>query len=73
MKKTKIKASADVNLCKGCGLCVEVCPVQAIESLREMNKKGYEIIRINQEVCIGCGRCYTICPDYVFTVSETEE
>ena len=65
----KAKATADVNLCKGCRLCVGACHVQAIEPLGEINKKGYEIIRINEEACIGCGRCYTICPDYVFTIS----
>lgn len=68
----KAKASADVSLCKGCRLCVGTCPVQAIEPLEEINKKGYEIIRIHEDTCIGCGRCYTICPDYVFTISTVE-
>lgn len=68
----KAKATADVNLCKGCRLCVGACPVQAIEPLKEINKKGYEIIGINKDVCIGCGRCYTICPDYVFTISTVD-
>ena len=52
----KAKASADVSLCKGCRLCVGACPVQAIEPLEEINKKGYEIIRIHEDTCIGCGR-----------------
>lgn len=68
----RLKATADVSLCKGCRLCVGVCPVQAIEPLEEINKKGYEIIGIDRNACIGCGRCYTICPDYVFTVSDAE-
>ncbi|WP_329887550.1 4Fe-4S binding protein [Pseudoramibacter sp. HA2172] len=62
------KAKADTDLCKGCRLCVGVCPVKAIEPLIEVNKKGYEIIRIDEKVCIGCGQCYVMCPDYVFTV-----
>lgn len=45
-----------------------VCPVKAIEPLTEVNKKGYEIIRIDEEACIGCGQCYVMCPDYMFTV-----
>ena len=51
----KAKATADVNLCKGCRLCVGACPVQAIEPLGEINKKGYEIIRIHEDACIGWG------------------
>ena len=64
----KPKATAATRLCKGCRLCVDVCPVNAIEPLTEINKKGYEIIRIKEEICIGCGQCYKICPDYVFTI-----
>ena len=68
MEKAKRKAHTDIELCKGCRLCVGVCPVDAIIPLTEFNKKGYEIIKVDEEKCIGCGRCYKICPDYVFTV-----
>ncbi|WP_313163561.1 4Fe-4S binding protein [Sedimentibacter sp.] len=62
------KSKADISLCKGCRLCVGQCPKSAIEPLTEVNKKGYEIIRVDAEKCIGCGMCYRICPDYVFTI-----
>ncbi|MCI2061818.1 MAG: 4Fe-4S binding protein [Eubacteriaceae bacterium] len=62
------KASANTELCKGCRLCVDACPKQAIIPLETVNKKGYEIISIDQGKCIGCGICYKMCPDYVFTV-----
>lgn len=62
------KAICNTELCKGCRLCVGVCPVQAIEPLTELNQKGYEIIRVDADKCVGCARCYKICPDYVFTV-----
>ncbi|MDO5409634.1 MAG: 4Fe-4S binding protein [Lachnospiraceae bacterium] len=66
----KAKAKTDSALCKGCRLCVGVCPKDAIEPLTEVNKKGYEIVRVNEELCIGCGQCYKICPDYVFSIVE---
>jgi 2-oxoglutarate ferredoxin oxidoreductase subunit delta len=72
MAKATAKAIADVNLCKGCRLCVGACPVNAIEPLDEINKKGYKIINVNQEACIGCGQCYTICPDYVYTIKTLD-
>ena len=67
------KAKANTELCKGCRLCVGVCPRKAIVPLTTVNKKGYEIIRIDEEACIGCGMCYKMCPDYVVTVEEEEE
>lgn len=68
----RAKATADTSLCKGCRLCVEACPVHAIIPTKEINKKGYEIIEIDQDSCIGCGNCYTMCPDYVFTIETAE-
>ena len=41
---------------------------KAIIPLETVNKKGYEIIKVDQDLCIGCGICYKVCPDYVFTI-----
>lgn len=68
MAKKRYKSKADVAYCKGCHLCIGNCPVQAIIPLTEVNKKGYEVIRVDEGKCIGCGGCYKICPDYVFTI-----
>lgn len=73
VRKMAKKAIADTNLCKGCRLCVGACPKGAIEALNELNKKGYEIIKIHEDKCIGCGMCYTMCPDYVFTIVKEAE
>ena len=67
-EKDMAKAKANTELCKGCRLCVGVCPRKAIVPLTTVNKKGYEIIRVDEDLCIGCGMCAKMCPDYVFTV-----
>ncbi|MGB9678778.1 MAG: 4Fe-4S binding protein [Thermoanaerobacteraceae bacterium] len=60
------------DLCKGCELCKEACPVHIIEmDFSRINIKGYHPATIkpeNMEKCISCGFCATMCPDTVITV-----
>jgi ferredoxin len=43
--------------CKRCGLCVDACPVDAIE------RRGEELSpRIKDELCIQCFCCHEVCP-----------
>ncbi len=58
--------------CKGCGLCIKVCPTKIItENHDRINAKGYfpaEVVEMDK--CIGCAFCATICPDCVITVEK---
>ena len=45
------------DLCVGCGVCVDECPVGAI-TLKEDQKAV-----INEDECIRCGRCHEVCPE----------
>lgn len=66
------KVSINQDRCKGCGLCVTVCPKQVLILAKEkLNRKGYnpaEPARL--EDCIGCAMCATMCPDCVITVEK---
>ena len=45
--------------CVGCGLCVEVCPFQAIELVE---RRPFQIkAAINETICKGCGLCVAAC------------
>jgi len=56
--------------CKGCGLCVSVCP-RKIVILRtdRMNSKGFYPAGVDDmDRCTGCTMCAVICPDNVIEV-----
>ena len=54
--------------CKQCGLCVAVCPKQAISFAEDINSAGYHYTLIDHEKCIVCGMCYITCPDFVYEI-----
>jgi 2-oxoglutarate ferredoxin oxidoreductase subunit delta len=59
--------------CKGCLICVEVCPTNAIAPCPSINAKGYTLpMEAEMRRCTGCGLCETVCPDFAIAV-ETDE
>lgn len=66
----KGKVSIDIERCKGCGLCVNVCPKNVLafdESY--INLKGvHPAYMAIPENCIGCASCAVMCPDVAITV-----
>ncbi|NLG53763.1 MAG: 4Fe-4S dicluster domain-containing protein [Clostridiales bacterium] len=58
--------------CKGCGLCVTVCPKKILAmSGDKINRKGYyPAYCADMDKCIGCAMCAIICPDVVIKVER---
>ncbi|MBS3763812.1 MAG: 4Fe-4S binding protein [Planctomycetes bacterium] len=46
----------DEDMCVGCGVCVEECPVDCIAMPNET-------AHIDNEECIRCGICHGVCPE----------
>ncbi|MBR9979979.1 MAG: 4Fe-4S dicluster domain-containing protein [Desulfatitalea sp.] len=61
----------ELNRCKGCGLCVMVCPKKVLELSDQVNNMGYfPAYQARPEDCILCAICCTMCPDVAISITE---
>ncbi len=50
--------------CKGCELCIEVCPVDVLEASGQLNSRGVLPPALKREgKCTLCTLCENMCPD----------
>lgn len=66
------KVSFNQDRCKGCELCVSVCPKGIIVIDQTVtNRKGYHPATVKEmDKCIACASCAKICPDSIITVEK---
>ena len=57
----------DVEHCKGCDLCIPVCPPKVLSMSTATNHMGYRYPELHPG-CTGCAACLLVCPDFVFEV-----
>lgn len=58
----------DREKCKGCMLCISVCPKGQLQEDKNLNKKGIKPVRFLDKDCTGCAFCAVICPDVAIEV-----
>lgn len=46
----------DEEMCVGCGVCLDECPVEAVAMVDGT-------ARIDEQECIRCGQCHDVCPE----------
>ncbi len=70
-----VKTTIDEAICKGCGLCVQVCPKKILRlAVHRMNSKGYNPAEVtDQDACISCAMCGIMCPDSAITVEKEDK
>lgn len=63
------------NRCKGCNICIELCPKEVLQESSEMNAKGYHYPEIKpgkDGACIHCEFCSMVCPEFAIFTQEAE-
>ncbi len=64
-RSLKMTAVLDQERCMNCGLCIDLCPEQAISM-----SPDYTVV-IDSSKCTGCGSCIEDCPNKAIFLSET--
>jgi H+/Na+-translocating ferredoxin:NAD+ oxidoreductase subunit B len=78
LDQSNFQVRTNAETCKGCGLCVKRCPMEALELVdyssadKSLNKKG-RIPSLIKNTCIGCGVCVVKCPTKSLILEEKEE
>lgn len=64
----------DTERCKGCALCIKVCPMGVFALSDAVNARGFrDILIASPSECIGCLCCYLLCPDIAIEVDRVAE
>ena len=62
------------EFCKGCVVCVDICPVDALEMVPVGSRwQGHLAVIKDIEVCTGCMLCELQCPDFAIMVTKPEK
>lgn len=67
----KFDVILNVEYCKECGYCAEVCGVNTFGPADFFNEKGYTPEEVKtSDWCVGCFKCYFACPDFAIDIIE---
>lgn len=72
--RKQLRASVNSERCKGCGLCLIVCPKMALVMDTALNSRGLHFVAFSKDkTCTGCLRCTIMCPDAAIEILEERE
>jgi 2-oxoglutarate ferredoxin oxidoreductase subunit delta len=74
IKNKSIEIVIDEEKCKGCGICVALCPLKVLVKSDKISPQGFNLPSpINRDKCSGCRICEYYCPDFAIYIIEGEK
>lgn len=68
------KITVDKACCKGCGICINVCPKKVFAMSKGRNKYGTNLPEAKlPQACVGCRLCEKMCPDGAIDVKKEDK
>jgi len=74
MSKHRGRVTIDESRCKGCELCVEICPQKVMILSKKMGPFGHypAIFQEEEGHCTVCRLCVIVCPDVAITLYQLD-
>ncbi len=61
----------EVGYCKGCGICIRMCPKHILDFADNLNSLGYRTPYVTDaEECSDCCQCELFCPDFAISIRK---
>ena len=68
-EKTGVVITINNIFCKGCVICVEICPTEVLEMVATPDRwEGAVAVVKDIDACTGCMLCEIQCPDFALDV-----
>ncbi len=64
----------DLKMCKGCNICISICPHGVLKKSDVIDNRGFFLpIVADLEACKVCMLCEMECPDFAISVAVLDE
>jgi len=71
MAKKAKQIDVDAKMCKGCHICIFVCPHSVLKKADVVDNRGFFLpVVADLEACVVCRLCEMECPDFAISVVE---